>query len=85
MHNEIPQLVRLEDEELLSRSHAIIRLESWHVLIEDLGSTNGTMLTPPGRETRRLLPGEPALLETGTVIGFGDVVTAKFYGIGQKG
>jgi len=81
MPNEIPQLVVIEGDDLLSRSHAIIRLESWHVQVEDLGSRNGTLVTLPGREPRRLMVGEPVMLESGAVIEFSDEVSATYHGI----
>lgn len=81
MPNEMPQLVALEGDDLLSRSHAMIRLESWHVLIEDLGSRNGTMVALPGRDSSRLMVGEPILLESGAVIEFSDDVSATYLGI----
>ena len=81
MPNEMPQLVTLDGDDLLSRSHAMIRPESWHVLVEDLGSRNGTTVALPGREPRRLMAGEPVMLESGAVIEFSDDVSATYQGI----
>ena len=40
-----PHLVRLASAENdISRNHAEVILEGWHVLVRDLGSTNGTLL-----------------------------------------
>ena len=78
MASEMPQIVELSNGQGLSRTHAMIKLEGWHVLIEDLGSANGTIVTLPGREPRRLHEGEPALLEVGTQIDFGGEVSASY-------
>ena len=73
--NELPNLVKLEEFEGLSRRHAAVHLEGWQVLIEDLNSANGTVVALPGRPARRLHAGEPIILEPGAVIdlGGGDV------------
>jgi FHA domain len=78
MLSEMPQIVELSNGQGLSRTHAMIKLEGWHVLIEDLGSANGTIVTLPGREPRRLHEGEPALLEVGAQIDFGGEVSASY-------
>ena len=75
---ELPQLLKLDIGHGLSRSHAMVRLEGWQVLIEDLGSANGTVVTLPGRAPRRLHAGEPAMLEAAAEIDFGGEVTAKY-------
>lgn len=75
MQGEVPQLVAIGDAQGLSRSHAMIRLEQWQVLIEDLGSANGTVVTLPGRDPRRLHQSDPVLLENGAVIDLGGEVT----------
>jgi hypothetical protein len=72
--NEMPTLHRLDVGQGLSRTHASIRLEGWQVLLDDLNSANGTVVTLPGREPRRLHPGEPVLLEIGSSIDFGGEV-----------
>ncbi|MGB8860942.1 MAG: FHA domain-containing protein [Ilumatobacteraceae bacterium] len=68
---EIPQLARLDVGPGLSRTHASVRLEGWQVLLEDLNSANGTIVRLPGREPRRLHPGEPVLLEVGSEVDLG--------------
>ncbi len=78
MTNEMPKLVRLDIGKGLSRSHAMVRLEGWQVLLEDLASSNGTFVTLPGRDARRLHTNEPVQLEPGSVIDFGGEVTASF-------
>ena len=72
---EIPQLVTLDVGHGLSRTHASIRLEGWQVLLEDLNSANGTIVRLPGREPRRLHPGEPVLLEVGSDVDLGGEIS----------
>ena len=67
--------MRLDVGQGLSRTHAAVRLEGWQVLLDDLNSANGTIVQLPGREARRLHPGEPVLLEHGTTIDFGGEIT----------
>lgn len=73
--SEVPNIVRLDVGQGLSRTHAAVRLEGWQVLLDDLNSANGTIVQLPGREARRLHPGEPVLLEHGTTIDFGGEIT----------
>jgi pSer/pThr/pTyr-binding forkhead associated (FHA) protein len=75
---ELPQTLKLDVGQALSRSHTMIRLEGWQVLAEDLGSANGTFVTLPGRPPQRLHPGEPVLLEPGSVIDLGGEVTGTY-------
>ena len=74
--NEMPTLLQLDVGQGLSRTHAAIRLEGWQVLVEDLGSANGTVVRLPGRAPHRLHEGEPALLEVGAFVDFGGEVSA---------
>lgn len=73
--SEVPQLVKLDLGQGLSRTHAAIRLEGWQILVEDLSSANGTIVTLPGRQPRRLHSHEPFLVERGASIDFGGEVT----------
>lgn len=75
---EVPSLVRIDGGQGLSRSHVMVRLEAWQVLVEDLGSANGTVVTLPGRPPQRLRPGEPVLLEPGAEIDLGGEVTGTY-------
>ena len=75
---EIPQLVTLDVGHGLSRTHASIRLEGWQVLLEDLNSANGTIVRLPGREPRRLHPGEPVLLAVGSDVDLGGEISCVF-------
>jgi hypothetical protein len=73
-----PNLVRLVDSGEISRIHASVVLDGWQVLLRDLGSQNGTILTLPGHEPEQIRPHEDYVLEPGSVISFADVVTCKF-------
>jgi hypothetical protein len=73
--SEIPRLVKLDVGQGLSRTHASVRLAGWHVLLEDLNSANGTIVTLPGRAPQRLHAGEPIQLELGAHIDFGGEIS----------
>src|SRR5699024_10254439 len=60
----------------ISRTHVEIKPEGDHVVVTDLRSTNGTIVTLPGAEARRLHPGEAIPVGAGAVIDLGDGVTA---------
>lgn len=76
MANEVPRLVEVAGHEV-SRMHVAVRLEGWQVLLEDLDSANGTVLTLPGRAPQRLRAGEPVPLETGAEFVLGGEVSAR--------
>jgi hypothetical protein len=64
-----PHVVRLSSEDSdISRTHLRVTLDGWHVLVTDLNSTNGTLITLPGREPEKLRPGEPMPIKPGTVV-----------------
>lgn len=79
-HNgEQPNLVKLNDPTLeVSSQHLEVRLDHWYVLVLDLGSTNGTLVTLPGQQPLRLRPGTPQPIEPGTVVNLADVLTFVF-------
>jgi hypothetical protein len=52
----------------ISRTHLKVTLDGWHVLVTDLNSTNGTLVTLPGRDPEQLRAGEPLLIQPGTVV-----------------
>lgn len=74
---EVPAIVKLDVGQGLSRTHAAVRLEGWTVLLDDLNSANGTVVRLPGREPRRLHPGEPILLEPGAEVDFGGEISCR--------
>lgn len=74
-----PHLVRLASRDNdISRNHAEVILEGWHVLVRDLGSTNGTTVTLPGQEPVRLRPTEDFGIEPGAVVTLADEVALTY-------
>lgn len=65
----------------VSSHHACIRSHIGLFWLEDLNSTNGTFLQPPGGERFRLNPREPALLVDGAQIHLAMVVTLEVRGV----
>ncbi|KQX61893.1 FHA domain-containing protein [Angustibacter sp. Root456] len=62
----------------ISRNHAQFALEGWHVLVSDLGSTNGTTVQLPGQDPVRLRPGDQQPIEPGTVVVLADEVSLVY-------
>ena len=76
---ERPHVVRLPSPgHDISRTHVEIRLDGWHVLLTDLNSVNGTVVTPPWQEPQRLRPNEAVPIEPGTVVSLADEVTFRY-------
>jgi hypothetical protein len=76
---ERPHLVRVTSPQNdISRNHVEIVLEGWHVLIRDLGSTNGTTVALPGQHPVRLRPSDQQVIEPGTVITLADEVSLTY-------
>ena len=65
----------------ISRSHAEIRLEGWHVMLRDLNSTNGTVLVRAGQLPHRLGQGEAVIVLDGDTAELGDDVWIRFEGL----
>ncbi len=77
--NQRPHLIRVGGADRdISRNHAEVLLEGWHVLVRDLGSTNGTTVALPGEEAVRLRPTEDQGIEPGTVITLADEVSLTY-------
>lgn len=73
---ERPHVVKLASPENdISRNHLEIRLEDWHVLVVDLDSVNGTVVTLPNREPQRLRPNDALAIEPGTLVTLADEVS----------
>ncbi len=65
-------LVLRDNNETLSRTHAILRLDDWSVQLLDLGSTNGTYVWDQGNERwNQLSPGAPVALRSGDTVALG--------------
>jgi hypothetical protein len=62
----------------ISRTHLRVTLDGWHVLVTDLNSTNGTLVTLPGREAQQLRPGEPVPIQPGTVVTLADDIDFRY-------
>jgi hypothetical protein len=74
-----PHLVKVTSAQNdISRNHVEIVLEGWHVLIRDLGSTNGTTVALPGEHPVRLRPSDQQVIEPGTVITLADEVSLTY-------
>ena len=75
-NRDLPRLVTLPSpQQDISRTHAEVRADGDDVLITDLHSTNGTLVTRPGDGARQLAPGEATVIEQGEVVDLGDGVT----------
>ena len=76
---ERPNLVQIKDPAGdMSRTHLEVVLEGWHVLVRDLGSTNGTEVTLPGEQPVRLRPNDLLAIEPGTLVTLGGSVTMRY-------
>jgi len=76
---ERPHIVRLPSGDgEISRTHLQVSLDGWHVLVTDLQSTNGTLVTLPGRNPERLRPGEQFPIQFGTVVTLADDIYFRY-------
>lgn len=74
MSNIFPEidLSKFDPQTKISRRHARIWREGSNFMVEDLGSSNGTILVPVVNDTIRLLPHQPHLLTNGDKLRMGD-------------
>jgi hypothetical protein len=73
---DLPRLVPVPSPQLdISRTHAEVRQEGEVVVVTDLESLNGVLVTRPGSPPRRLHPSEPTVVVPGEVVDLGDGVT----------
>lgn len=73
---QLPRLVTVPSPTSdISRTHAQVRQDGDDVLVTDLHSTNGVVVTRVGAAPQRLHPGEPSVVEPGDVVDIGDGVT----------
>jgi hypothetical protein len=75
-----PHVVKLPSDGDISRTHLQVTLDGWHVLVTDLHSTNGTLVAQPGREPESLRPGEPQLIQPGTVVTLAEGINFRYEG-----
>lgn len=74
-----PHVVKVPSPERdVSRNHVEVVLEGWHVLIRDLGTTNGTTVALPGGQPVRLGANDQQVLEPGSVVSMADEVSFVF-------
>lgn len=75
---QAPQLITVPSpQQDVSRSHLELRLEGWHVVAIDLGSTNGTTLQREGADLLRLRPQDGIVLHDGDRLDLGDDVRLR--------
>ncbi len=74
MSNIFPEvdLSKYDPQTKISRRHARIWRDGTNYLLEDLGSSNGTLLTRAAAEAVRLVPKQPQVLSAGDRIIVGD-------------
>jgi hypothetical protein len=76
---ERPHVVKLPSADGdISRTHLRVTLDGWHVLVTDLNSTNGTLVTLPGRDPQQLRPGETVPIQLGTVVTLADGIDFRY-------
>lgn len=82
MSNIFPEvdLSKFDPQTKISRKHARIWRESSSYMLEDLGSSNGTVLMPTAKDSIRLLPRQPHALTHGDKIRVGDTTLHFFIG-----
>lgn len=69
------ELLRLDDpDQVLSRTHLVLRLDGWQVHAIDRDSLNHTFVQVPGRPAFQLRPDDPYPLPLGSVVRLGDEV-----------
>ncbi|MCP4963300.1 MAG: FHA domain-containing protein [Actinomycetia bacterium] len=64
------QVIQLDGEKV-SRNHGAIVVDGWSVLVEDLGSRNGTRIVIDGYAPSLVEPGHRVPIEIGTTVFFG--------------
>lgn len=73
---DLPRLVTVvSPNQDISRTHAQVHTVGEDVLVTDLNSTNGMLLTEEGQAPRRLRSGEPTPITPGAIVDLGDGVT----------
>ena len=62
----------------ISANHVEVRLSGWQVLVVDLGSTNGTLMTTPDGHSSALTPRVPVELHHGTEVVLSEEIRFRF-------
>ena len=74
-----PNLLKLNDPgKDISSQHLEVSLDFWHVLVKDLGSTNGTEVILPGEPPVQLRANDPMMIEPGTRVVLAGVLDFVF-------
>ena len=80
----LPTLVTVRSpQQLVSSTHLEVRQEGATIVVTDLRSTNGTIVTVPGRDPRTLLQGESLVVTPGTLIDIGDENIVEIVSLGR--
>lgn len=66
-----PRMITILDDPDISRTHLRVAVEGDAVVVTDLGSKNGTLITVPGASPRKLRASEPTVVLPGTRIDLG--------------
>ena len=74
---EIAAVVEIDNSEL-SRHHATVHVAEWFVHVADEGSTNGTIVSVPGKPPQTLRPYEKVQLPYGASVDLGGAVSFTF-------
>jgi FHA domain-containing protein len=69
------RLIAIVDDPDISRTHLRVAVEGDAVVVTDLGSKNGTIITLPGAAPRKLRASEPTVVLPGTLIDLGGGTT----------
>jgi hypothetical protein len=78
---EPAQSIRLpDDDKVLSRVHAEVRLVDWQVQVVDRDSMNHTFVELPGHPPMQLRPAEPFPIPLGAIVNLGDSVRIELLG-----
>ncbi|MBK9165487.1 MAG: protein kinase [Acidobacteria bacterium] len=82
MSNIFPEvdLSKYDPQTKISRRHARIWKDAGSFLVEDLGSSNGTVLLVSAKQPMRLVPHRPHALNSGDKIKLGDTVLQFYVG-----
>ena len=56
----------------MSKTHLVLRSNEGVTTVEDLGSTNGTLVTEPNGSEFRVEPGTAIAVPEGAIVTFGD-------------
>ncbi|HMS09735.1 MAG TPA: FHA domain-containing protein, partial [Pyrinomonadaceae bacterium] len=82
MSNIFPEidLSKYDPQTKISRRHARIWKDAGNFLVEDLGSSNGTVLLVSAKQPMRLVPHRPHALSSGDKLKLGDTVLQFYVG-----